>query len=583
MIKNNFKNYFIISVLILSASYMVQNNAFAQVAPDLGTAGSFGVLGSSTVTNDITLGTGTVITGDLGLSPSALTFITGFPPGTVTGATHAADTAASTAQTDALTAYNALASQACTNTAPWPSNAGVRDMTGLTLGPGVYCSDTTSSLILSSGILTLNGPGVYIFRTDTTLTTITDTNVVLTNGATAANVFWQVGTSATLAAPAGPGTSPSVFPGTIIASQSISETGGITGTILAVNGRLLALNAAVTFASSTTVNVPLTPLEFHASESPIPSRYHPSLGGVEGQTFSDGLKINGHVFDVSKFHDVVPQQALALDKPATITIKQGLTRGSPFWQHAMVFMNFGGKDTITGNADTWISVDKNDGLQVHDPNGFLTNVSANNTFIAYGMTTTFTFTPVKQMSDSNLIIRVWDNQNRQTDAFVEGAVLLGDAPVVKQVVYPVGVVKYIDFRTLSDAISADGYSKAKIMAHIQSDASVFSTTQVNGVNTNHYNSQVYWLVDNNSHKLTLIIADENGNTIASYTEQLTKNLVTYNACNVEKFKNHCGADSIYGFSANTKGLSADMVQHFVDMGMWSGAIPAGMTINTASR
>ncbi len=543
---------------------MVENHAFATSAPDLGTASNFGVLGFSTVTN-----TGpTIITGDLGLSPGIS--ITGFlptpgGPGTVTGTIHETDPTAAQAQTDSSTVFTNLNATSCTTNEPL-----VADIGNQTLSPGVYCFPTSAAI---TGTLTLSGGGVYIFKVGTTLNTAAGlgaSNIVLTGGADASNVFWAVGSSSTL------GTY-SNFKGTIIASALIAANTGAT-----VNGRLISLTDAVTLDSNI-ITVPVVLPQFHSSESPVPSRYHPSLGGVEGQTFSDGLKISGHVFDISKFHDVVPQQALSLGKPATISIKQGLTRGSQFWQHAMVFMNFGGKDTITGNADTWISVDRNAGLQVHDPNGFLTNVSVNNTFIAYGMTTTFTFTPVKQMSDSNLIIRVWDNQNRQTDAFVEGAVLLGDAPVVKQVVYPVGVVKYIDFRTLSDAISADGYSKAKIMAHIQSDASVFSTTQVNGVNTNHYNSQVYWLVDNNSHKLTLIIADENGNTIASYTEQLTKNLVTYNACNVEKFKNHCGADSIYGFSANTKGLSADMVQHFVDMGMWSGAIPAGMTINTASR
>jgi hypothetical protein len=254
MIKNNIKSIFVLSVLIFSASGMLQNNAFATTSPNLGTASNFGVLGATTVTNDPTLGTGTVVTGDLGLSPGSS--ITGFPPGTVTGTIHIADATAAAAQVDALNAFNALAAESCDNTSPWPTNAGVREMAGLTLGPGVYCSDSGSSLHLASGgALTLSGSGVYIFKSDSTLVTVSDSNVVLTNGATADDVFWYVGSSATLAAPTGLSTSPSVFPGTIIALTSISQSGGTIGTFLEIDGRLIALNGAITFASSTAITV----------------------------------------------------------------------------------------------------------------------------------------------------------------------------------------------------------------------------------------------------------------------------------------------------------------------------------------
>ncbi len=245
------------SVLIFSASSMMQNNAFAATQPNLGTADTFGVLAATTVTNDPTLGTGTVVTGDLGLFPG--TSITGFPPGTVTGTIHIADATADAAQDDALIAFNALAAESCDNTSPWPTNAGVRQMAGLTLGPGVYCSDFGSSLNLSSGgTLTLSGNGIYIFKSDSTLVTVSDSNVVLTGGATADDVFWYVGSSATLAAPTGLSTSPSLFPGTIIAFTSISQSGGTTGTFLEIDGRLIALNGAITFASSTAITVPTT-------------------------------------------------------------------------------------------------------------------------------------------------------------------------------------------------------------------------------------------------------------------------------------------------------------------------------------
>jgi len=490
-----------------TATYTINVVAGPPVTTDLGTANSFAVLGYSTVTNDPTLGTGTIITGDLGLSPHTITSITGFPPGTVTGTIHAADPTAAQAQINALTMYNTLSSATCTTVEPLVANIG----SGQTLSPGVYCFPTSVAI---TGTLTLNGGGIYIFKIGTTLVTFTDSNVVLTGGADASNIFWQVGSSATLAAPGSLGTSPKSFSGTIIASQSISETGGTTGTILAVDGRLLALNGAVTFASSTTVNVPLAPLQFHASESPTPSKYHPSLGGVEGQTFSDGLKINGHVFDVSKFHDVVPQQALALDKPSTISIKQGLTRGSPFWQHAMIFMNFGGKDTITGNADTWISVDRTDGLQVHDPNGFVTKVSVKNDFIAYGMTTTFTFTPVKQMSDSNMIIRVWDNQLRQTDAFVEGAIVLGDAPTPAiPMQKPDWIQVFSNLKAADNAVESAGFVKPVLFAHISTTSQVWTAA-----NTGH----ILWFFDTKDAQVALINYDINGNMVSEQAEKLVK-------------------------------------------------------------
>jgi len=209
------------SVLILSALSMVQTNAFAASSPNLGTAGNFAVLGSSTVTNTGNTG----ITGNLGLSPG--TSITGFPPGAVTGATHAADAVAAQAQNDAASAKNALTSAACTTNEPT-----VADIGGQTLSPGVYCFPSSAAI---TGTLTLSGSGVYIFKMGSTLVTAAgNSNVVLTNGATANNVFWAVGSSATLGTYSG-------FKGTIIATASITATTGAT-----VNGRLIAQTGAVT-------------------------------------------------------------------------------------------------------------------------------------------------------------------------------------------------------------------------------------------------------------------------------------------------------------------------------------------------
>jgi hypothetical protein len=203
--------------------------AFGQVAPTLGTAQSFAVLGASTVTN-----TGpSVITGDLGVSPG--TAVTGFPPGLVAGGSiHAADAVALQAQTDATTAYGELAGQACNTTYGVPTDLG-----GQTLVPGVYCFASSAAI---TGALTLNAGGdpnaVFIFKVGSTLITASDASVVLINGAQPCKVFWQVGSSATL----GTGTT---FVGTIIALASITLDTNAT-----MSGRALARNGAVTLDSN---------------------------------------------------------------------------------------------------------------------------------------------------------------------------------------------------------------------------------------------------------------------------------------------------------------------------------------------
>lgn len=257
MIKKNIQIYFVMTILILSVSGMAQNRAFAATSPDLGTSSDFAVLAKSTITNS----GNTTITGDLGLSTG--TIISGFfgttaneGPGTVNGTIYQTNATAVTAISDATSAYNELNLNACTNQSPWPVNVGERQMANLTLTPGVYCSDTDSTLNLAAdGVLTLNGSGVYIFKAGSSLTTVENSTVVLINGATADDIFWTNVASATLAKP-GVGEESTEFKGTVIAQSSISVTGNAADTTLDIEGRLFALTGAVTFASITTVTVP---------------------------------------------------------------------------------------------------------------------------------------------------------------------------------------------------------------------------------------------------------------------------------------------------------------------------------------
>jgi hypothetical protein len=198
--------------------------AVAQSAPPLGAAQTFVVLGAATVTN----AGPTVIVGNLGVSPG--TAVTGFPPGTISGGTiHSDDPAATSAQADAHTAYADLLAESCgTNLSGLILGTSVG---ATTLVPGVYCFASSAQL---TGTLILSGAGPYIFQIGSTLITATNSAVVLTNGATAANVFWQVGSSATLGVD-------SVVTGTVLAAVSITVDTGTN-----VEGRVIALVGAVT-------------------------------------------------------------------------------------------------------------------------------------------------------------------------------------------------------------------------------------------------------------------------------------------------------------------------------------------------
>jgi hypothetical protein len=209
---------------------------FAQMPVTLGTAGNFAVLASSSVSN-----TGaTVLTGNLGVSANTLAGISGFPPGIVVPPSMILATGAATgqAQTDLTTAYNNAMTQ------PFTSDLSGQNLGGMTLMPGVYKFDTSAQL---SGTLTLTGPGYYIFQIGSTLTTGSNAAVLAINGADAADIFWQVTSSATL----GTGTS---FIGNILADISITVTTGATvaGGLLARTGSITLDANNVTFAAGTT-------------------------------------------------------------------------------------------------------------------------------------------------------------------------------------------------------------------------------------------------------------------------------------------------------------------------------------------
>jgi hypothetical protein len=206
-----------------------------QAAVPMGTACMFGILAA---TPAVANSGPSDVTGDIGIWPASM--ITGFPPGTLTGTEYAGDTVAQTAQGDLTTAYNYAAAA--------PGGAVLTaDIGGQTLAPGVYKTTSAQPSLGITGNLTLSGNGVYIFQIVSTLTTAANNSqIILSGGALPQNVFWQVGSSATL------GTT-TTFEGIIMAQASVSlDTGAI------LNGSALARTGSITLLSNP-VNVPPCP------------------------------------------------------------------------------------------------------------------------------------------------------------------------------------------------------------------------------------------------------------------------------------------------------------------------------------
>ncbi len=237
-----------IAVCLFFTAILVAIPMVAKAAPvGLATAQPFVVLGAAGVTN-----TGpSVLNGDLGVTPG--TSLSGFgAPAVVNGATHANDAVAAQAQADLATAYDVAAGQPIP---PGNDLTGV-DLGGLTLSPGAYGYSSSAQL---TGQVTLDAHGdpnaQFVFVIASTLTTASASSVVLTNGASPCNVYWKIGSSATLG-------SATAFQGNVLALTSISLNSGVTvlGRMLARTGEVTLINDVLTAPGCATETTP-TPTE----------------------------------------------------------------------------------------------------------------------------------------------------------------------------------------------------------------------------------------------------------------------------------------------------------------------------------
>ena len=226
-------------ISVVPAGPIVGGNAY------LLTARTYAVLAQSAITNS----GNTVINGDLGISPAAGSFVTGFPPGLVSGTKHLTDAAAAQAQVDATAAAAALKATTVN------TDISSTDLGGYSAVPGHYKASSAGTWV--AGPLTLNGAGVYIFEFGTSLTLPANASIVLTNGATADNVYFVTGTFITF------GANNAVY-GNFLAGSAITTA---SNTVL--QGRLLTYGpsgTAVTFPSAAVVMAPAS-----ACGSPVPS------------------------------------------------------------------------------------------------------------------------------------------------------------------------------------------------------------------------------------------------------------------------------------------------------------------------
>lgn len=321
----------IVKITSLSAAFIacsVSGSLFAQSIPNLGEAAQFSVLAGSTVTN-----TGSsVITGELGVSPG--TAITGFPPGIVQqGQIRSNDAVAAQAVADARVAYNNLAGQAVT------TEQAAAMGSGMVLIPGVYhftsAADITGSLVLDAQG---SSTAVFVFQVEEALTLNNNAAISLINGATASNVFWQVGTSATL------GTS-SAFYGSILAGAGITLNTGATLVGRALAGTAVTLDSStVTLAAASTGGTPTptpTPTPVPGTELPpvdkvIDSQGQPSTAVIKAGATSNGGASYGSSFSTSEqivVNGELTYEAGDVGKAASVfvVIKFTSTSGTAQW------------------------------------------------------------------------------------------------------------------------------------------------------------------------------------------------------------------------------------------------------------
>jgi hypothetical protein len=240
----------------------------------------------------------------------------------------------------------------------------------------------------------------------------------------------------------------------------------------------------------------------------------PSFGG--GYHYSDGLTITQGTtettFDISKYNQEIPKQVMIADQKVNMTFKTFEAYNPTAVIHMGLYIIPRGEDMLTTNSIASIAYDKNSPVEVNDPNQILSNASAYSTSDGKFQYTEFSFVPTKSYDKMSFLARAWNDHLYSTDVRVHDEIIQPISPKI----LPTGVSMYKDFNDLETTLEKDQFYKPHIMAHIHGTTDVFSSDE---------GGKVYWLYDTINHTVTLVIADNNDNVIASSTGSLEPHII----------------------------------------------------------
>lgn len=146
----------------------------------------------------------------------------------------------------------------------------------------------------------------------------------------------------------------------------------------------------------------------------------PSFGHIYDFTYTDGLKIDSHVFNISKFSQTIPTQTLYVGVPSTITLKIFHTDGVQYLKHVGLYITTSNDPKVYSKGE-WMAYDKGVGLTTNDPNKLFKSVTVSTSLQGHYMYLTFKITPQAPMDTSNIIVKAWDYRNAAIQTTVNGA------------------------------------------------------------------------------------------------------------------------------------------------------------------